>query len=167
MIPSFKPGIVASNSIRKVAAGDVTPNAISPNLCNAQSNCTYIEDYYDFFNNRQITGIDTTITVRVEYSNTLTQLYYRKNYSTTVDQSGVNLCEDTQSVRALSPGYNYAANGWTQINNNGTFTLVNNDWISFGCSRKSGSGYTTESVTLKNQSNGDAVLTTFDAEICS
>lgn len=163
MIPSFKPGIMSSNRIRKAAAGDVTPDAIA-GWCNAISKSSYFEDCVDKFTAERITGIDTTITLKVEYANSSMQLWLKKNNTTNPSYSQSNFCDTSSSGNYFFGGnYNYAANGWTQLNNNDTFTAVNNDWISFGASRKSGTGYASEAVTLKNVSDGNAVIGTFNA----
>jgi hypothetical protein len=164
MIPSFRPGIRSSNRIRAVASADVTPTAIA-GWCDCYAHTSYVEDCYDSITNEQITGIDTTITLKVEYANILMQLWVKKNFSTTPTYSNFNFC-DTET-KLLTYDYNFSGNGWTQLNNNDTFTVVNNDWVAFGCSKKSGTGYQSEAVTLKNVSGGNATIGTFAAAYIS
>jgi len=68
MIPSFKPGILSSNIIRAAGGGgggsDVTPNAV--NWIESTSNSLVATS-----NQQTITGINTTITLRIELSNSL------------------------------------------------------------------------------------------------
>lgn len=83
IIPSSTHGIIASSRPRIVAAGggsDVTPNAVN-----------WVEDSTNAIvatsNQQTITGINTTITLRIQLTNTLECLqyaYYRKNSGSNV-----------------------------------------------------------------------------------
>jgi hypothetical protein len=168
MIPSFRPGIRSSNRIRAVASADVTPTLTGTDgtvWCDTLYRGQYIEDCFEYYTNARFTNIDTTITIRVEYLNVNIQLYYKKNHSTVMPYtSGGNFCGDTIDQRYYASGsYNYSTNGWTAVNNNDTLTISNNDYLAFGATLKAGSGYQSEAVTLKNVSDGNAIVGTFNA----
>ena len=145
MIPSFKHGIIASSRPRVVAAGgDVTPNAVN-----------FISVYYNNdvgeyqYTEKQITGINQTITLRVEYSTpgSHAQLYYSVS-----NTSGFVVFGDNNSLD--SPiGY-----GMTPIGNLGTFTVQNNQYVTFGVIPSCGADAI---VTVVNTSDASAVLDTF------
>jgi len=55
-----------------------------------------------------------------------------------------------------------ASNGYTNIRHNDTLTVSNNQYVVFGV--QSGTGVTTSStITVKNNSDGNATLDTFTA----
>lgn len=143
IIPSRSYGVIASSRPRIVAAsGDVTPNSVN-----------FISIYYNndvgeySYSERQITGIDQTITLRVQYTSPGSTVYYSVS-----NTSGFAVFGDNNSL--VSP-IDY---GMTSISNNGTFTVSNNQYVTFGvipvCSADA-------IVTLLNQSDSDAVLDTF------
>lgn len=162
------PRVASVGSFKRPPSGpaaDVTPNVMGNNgvWCDPVARSNYIEDCWYFMSNEQITGITTTITLRAEYANSTMQLWVRKNYSTDPSYGNYNLCDG--SVTALfeyGPNVdpNFASLGWTQLNNNATFTAVNNDWIAFACSIKSGIGIT-EAVQIKNVSDNNTVIASF------
>ena len=97
--------------------------------------------------NQRITGIDTSITLRVELSSTgYPYLYYKIDNSTPL------------YTTAQSP----TTNSFTNIVHNGTITVSNNQYISF-CNVGSSTGNQSTTVTVKNTSDGNATLDTFTA----
>jgi hypothetical protein len=123
IIPSFHAGRVA----RAAAGGGVTPNAVNwANASGGQETQTAM---------LQITGITTTITLRVFYTGTGA---FRK-YS-------------VQSTASFGTG--------TVIASNGTFTISNNQYLGFSMSASSSRPQTTN-FTITNVSDADAVLDTF------
>jgi len=137
MIPSFKHGIIASSRPRIVAGGgvDVTPNAVN------WGTISYDNDLVEYtYAEQQITGINQTITLKVQFGAVGWTIYYYVS-----NTSG--------DIGAGSP----IINGMTSIANNGTFTVSNNQWVTFGA-RSSCAGTTTLSVL--NQSDGDVTLDT-------
>ena len=130
MIPSFKHGIIASSRPRVVAAGsDVTPNAVNwANTTGGNPTQTAM---------LQITGITSTITLRVSYSKDAF--------------AGNNQEYSVQSTASFGTG--------TFIANNGTFTISNNQYLGF--SSNSLYSFATTTFTITNVSDGDAVIDTF------
>ena len=130
MIPSFKHGIIASSRPRVVAAGsDVTPNAVNwANTTGGNPTQTAM---------LQITGITSTITLRVAYSKPF--------------NAGNNQEYSVQSTASFGTG--------TFIANNGTFTISNNQYLGF--SSNSLLDFATTTFTITNVSDGDAVIDTF------
>jgi hypothetical protein len=146
IIPSSTHGVIASSRPRVVvASGDVTPNAV--NFTSIYYNNDVIEYGYT---EKQITGINQTITLKVQYNSPGSTVYYSVSNS-----SGFAVFGDNNSPN--SP-LDY---GMTAISNNGTFTVSNNQYVTFGvtpvCS-------VSAIVTVLNQSDGDAVLDTFFIE---
>jgi hypothetical protein len=83
----------------------------------------------------QITGITSTITLQVAYSgNNINQKY------------------SVQSTASFGTG--------TAIANNGTFTISNNQYLGFSCESPY-PYYNTDTFTITNVSDGNAVLDTF------
>jgi hypothetical protein len=83
----------------------------------------------------QITGITSTITLQVAYSgNNINQKY------------------SVQSTASFGTG--------TAIANNGTFTISNNQYLGFSC-QSPYPYFNTDTFTITNVSDGDAVLDTF------
>ena len=83
----------------------------------------------------QITGITSTITLQVAYSgNNINQKY------------------SVQSTASFGTG--------TAIANNGTFTISNNQYLGFSC-QSPYPYYNTDTFTITNVSDGNAVLDTF------
>ena len=145
MIPSFKPGIISSNMIRAAAGGaDVTPNAVN------WADIYLLNGLVFFYSERQITGIDSSITLKVQYTPlfSATLYYYVSNTSGAIVSGDNSLVADPVS------------SSMTAISNNGTFTVSNNQYVTFGVIPTCGEFCT---VTVKNQSDGDVTLDTFFA----
>ena len=127
------------------AGGDVTPNAVN------WSDVSYNNDFGEYvYANQQITGISTTITLQVQIANgsAATLYYYVSNFADDPHPDGGSI---------LSPTYY----GMNSIANNGTFTVSNNQYVTFGVE----TGCTqTPVVTVKNQSDSNATLDTFAIE---
>lgn len=98
---------------------------------------------YGQITSQQITGIGSSITLKVEYNSPPT-LWYKKGSTDLSGDSG-----DTPSNE-----------GFTLIANNGTFSVDNNEWVSFMCEHDD--KQSAKTVTVKNESDGDAVLDTFN-----
>ena len=137
MIPSFKPGIMSSNRIRAAGGGgggDVTPNAVN-----------WADVEFPFGGSPaqtsmlQITGISSTITLRVTYTS---EVYaYGQQYS-------------VQSTASFGTG--------TAIASNGTFTVSNGQYVGFSSSASGGGGYlSSTNWTVTNDSDGGALIDTF------
>lgn len=145
MIPSFKHGIIASSRPRVVAGGggsDVTPNAV--NFTSIYYNNEFGEYAYT---EKQITGINQTITLRVEFSSPGSQLYYSVSNTSGFVVFGDNVSYDSP------PGY-----GMTPINNLDSFNVQNNQYVTFGVQPTCSAN---EIVTVVNTSDASAVLDTF------
>ena len=119
--------------------GDVTPNAVS------WADLLYngILGYFPY-SERQISGIDTTITLKVEIGD-FTDVWVLVESSA---QFGGG-----DSTSAQDPSYL----GFSQLFDGDTFTVSNNEWVTF-----MGSGScTSTTITVKNQSDGNATRDTF------
>ena len=148
ILPSRSFGVVASSRPRIVVSGgggDVTPNAV--NFISIYQNTEFTEYGYT---EKQITGINQTITLRVQYTSPGSTVYYAVSNS-----SGFAVFGDNNSLN--SPIYY----GMTSISNNGTFTVSNNQYVTFGVIPSCGASAI---VTVLNQSDGDAVLDTFNLD---
>ena len=120
----------ASRVARAAAGGggDVTPNEVNWGFPYAQSIATSAM--------LQITGITSTITLRVAFSG---------------DQ--INQKYSVQSTASFGTG--------TAIANNGTFTISNNQYLGFSSETTSGTKSTFWTIT--NVSDGNAVIDTFQS----
>ena len=129
---------------KKGSAADVTPNAVN------WATLSFDNDSGLYgYSEKQITGINQTITLQVQLNNTYGfTLYYFVSTS-----AGDMVSGDASSL--TDP----ASFGMNSIANNGTFTVTNNQYVTFGaiisCLIQS------PVVTVKNQSNSDATLDTF------
>ena len=130
---------------KKGSAVDVTPAAVN-----------WADVYYDNdsglygYSERQITGINQTITLQVQiapYDGAGITLYYFVSSSAGAKVSG-------DATSATSPS-SFSMN---QIAHNGTFTVTNNQYVTFGV--QTGCNMNPV-VTVKNQSNSNATLDTF------
>ena len=132
----------ASRVARAAAGGgsDVTPAAVNWANCGLiVNNTTYV------YSAQQITGIDTTITLQISTSSSFNRLVYKVQSTSTVPASS-------------SPP---SSNGYTQISDTGTLTVSNNQWLVFCCRTNA---TVTTTVTVRNTSDGNAVLDTFTAQ---
>ena len=138
MIPSFKHGIIASSRPRVVAGGggsDVTPNAVN------WGTISYDNDTAEYtYAEQQITGINQTITLKVQYTSPGSTVYYYVSNTSGDIVGGAPFL-----------------NGMSSIANNGTFTVSNNQYVTFGVDAVCGAFAT---VTVLNQSDGDVTLDT-------
>lgn len=145
MIPSFKPGIMSSNQIRVAVGGgaDVTPNAVNWSAIGYNGNSGNFA-----YSERQITGINTTITLQVQ----IPVLYTGSGvYYLVSNTAGAIVSGDAESA---SEPFFVA----TQITNNGTFTVNNNQYVTFGA--YTGCFDTSFSITVVNQSDSNTTLDT-------
>jgi hypothetical protein len=140
IIPSQHASRVARAAAGGGGGGDVTPAAV--NWATVYfNNDSGIWGYSE----RQITGIDQTITLQVQYAGSVT-LYYFVSSSAGAKVSG-------DATSATSPS-GFSMNS---IANNGTFTVTNNQYVTFGVEL-----FCTQSTaTVKNQSDSNATLDTF------
>ena len=127
IIPSQHASRVARAAAGGGGGGDVTPNAV--NWANASGGIVTESAML------QISGITSTITLRVAYS-------------------GVNINQkySVQSTASFGTG--------TAIANNGTFTISNNQYLGFSCESPY-PFFNTDTFTITNVSDADAVLDTF------
>ena len=128
---------------KKTSAVDNTPAAVN-----------WAEVYYNNdsglygYSEKQITGINQTITLQVQIANGAgTTLYYFVSSSAGAKVSG-------DATSATSPS-GFSMNS---IANNGTFTVTNNQYVTFGV--ETGCNMSPV-VTVKNQSDSNATLDTF------
>lgn len=129
-----------------ISTSDVTPNAV--NWANVGFD-SGLERYS--YSSRQITGINQTITLKVEYSTNFTDLYVKVS-----NPAGGN---DGQDYTLFAPPYDDMS--FSYINNNGTFTVSNNQYVTFAAD----TGTPSVLVTVKNTSDGNTTLDTFLADI--
>jgi hypothetical protein len=148
IIPSSSMGVFASSKPKIVVSGggggDVTPNAVN------WADIYLLDGLVYFYSERQITGIDSSITLKVQYTPlfSATLYYYVSNTSGAIVSGDNSLLADPVS------------SSMTAISNNGTFTVSNNQYVTFGVIPACGDVFT---VTVKNQSDGDVTLDTFVA----
>ena len=129
-----------------ISTTDVTPNAV--NWANVGFNSGQ-ESYV--YSSRQITGINQTITLKVEYSTNFTDLYVKVS-----NPAGGNDGQDYSLFAPPNEGFEFS-----YINNNGTFTVSNNQYVTFAAD----TGTPSVLVTVKNTSDGNTTLDTFLADI--
>ena len=135
--------IIPSQHASRVArAADNTPAAVNwsnVSQVGAGKNNTYV------YSAQQITGIGTSITLQVVFSNTgFAALRYKIQSTSTVPAS---------NSAPLSNSYSSASH-------NGTITVSNNEYLVFASSGSSGQSTT---VTVNNTSDSNATLDTFTA----
>ena len=127
---------------KKGSAADVTPNAVN------WGNVSYDNDIGEYvYANQQITGISTTITLKVEIVNGAgaSLYYYVSNFADDPHPGGGAITSPS--------GF-----GMNLIAHNGTFTVSNNQYVTFGVQ----TGCNQDPVvTVKNQSDSNATLDTF------
>ena len=129
-----------------ISTSDVTPNTVNwANVGFDSGQETYL------YSSRQITGINQTITLKVEYSTTFTDLYVKVS-----NPAGGN---DGQDYALFSPPYEGFE--FSYINNNETFTVSNNQYVTFAAD----TGTPSVLVTVKNTSDGNTTIDTFLADI--
>ena len=140
IIPSSS--FASFSSVKKPVAGgggsDVTPNAVNWGTIsydNDTAEYTYAEQCF--------TGINQTITLKVQYTSPGSTVYYYVS----------NTEGDISTIDPSSP----STNGMTPIANNGTFTVSNDQCVTFGATPAC-SAFAT--VTVLNQSDGDVILDT-------
>ena len=133
----------ASRVARAAANSDVTPNAVN------WANVYYDNEMVEWgYSEKQITGINQTITLQVQIANGAgATLYYFVSSSASAKVTG-------DATSATSPS-GFSMNS---IANNGTFTVTNNQYVTFGVE----TGCNMSPVaTVKNQSDSNATLDTF------
>lgn len=131
-------------SAKKGSAADVTPNAVDWAALSFDN-----ESGLYGYSEKQITGINQTITLQVQLNNTYGfTLYYFVSSSASAKVTG-------DATSATSPS-GFSMNS---IANNGTFTVTNNQYVTFGATI---SCFINSPVaTIKNQSDSNATLDTF------
>ena len=145
IIPSQHASRVARAAAGGGGGGDVTPNAV--NWATVYNNEYSVWGYSE----RQITGIDQTITLQVQIADGAgATLYYFVSSSAGAKVSG-------DGTSATSPS-GFSMNS---IANNGTFTVTNNQYVTFGVETGCNSSPV---ATVKNQSDSNATLDTFAME---
>jgi len=123
--------------------GDVTPAAVNWSDCGEFAVKKLVNYTYSA---QQITGISTSITLQVVFSNTaFTYLQYKIQSTSTVPASS-------------SPP---SSNGYSTASHNATITVSNNEYLVFCAGGSAG----TTTVTVNNTSDSNATLDTFTATI--
>jgi hypothetical protein len=128
--------------------GDVTPDAVN------WANIAYYEGGDDGpAGIQQIKNISTSITLKVSWTGSPVKMYYRINSTAPTWTNG--------GIFQHGGADNSAFVTSTRLTNSAgsTFTVSNNEYVSFICYIDG--GYGTGTVTVKNQSDGDIVLDTF------
>jgi len=148
---AFKVGMLAKKSTG--GGSDVIPDTI--NFGNIEYNGIVGEYLYT---EKQITGINQTITLKVTFTAQTNEVYYAVNAPIDPNYSRDNYGDLDGVFRIFDP----ATLGLTLISNNGTFTVNNNDWICFGCYGNTSTSFT---ITVKNNTDSDTTLDTFTATI--
>ena len=149
IIPSSS--FASFSSIKKPVAGgggaDVTPNAVN-----------WADIYFDggagewYYTEKQITGINQTITLKVQYISLFgSELYYF------VSNSPAAIIPGGGGIDGVAP----TNLGMNIIANNGTFTVSNNEYVTFGANVVCGENTT---ITVKNQSDGDSTMDTMNMQ---
>jgi hypothetical protein len=139
---AYKIGVLAKKATGGGGA-DVTPNAVN-----------WADVYYNgmsgswLCSERQITGIDTTITLKIT-STTADGCYVFVSNTAGAIVSGD---DSTQSDPSFL--------GMTFLDPNDTFTVSNNQYVTF---THSGASFNSV-ITVANQSDGAAVLDTFNSD---
>ena len=123
---------------------DVTPDAVD-----AFDYAEFDNSYYTAVNAIfQITGIDTTITLKAFYADGNYGVGNFKMYYAVVDSIGIWPSEIMQTVGTL-------------LENNGTFTVTNGKYVVIGCGETAFE--VGDTIQIKNVSDSDAILTTINA----
>ena len=140
---------------KKGSASDVTPDTID------WTDLYYSELIGDVpFTEKQITGINQTITLKVSVPANI-NFYYAVNAPINIDYDRFEY-GDLEGRTSLNGPEVF---GLSQIYNNDTFTVNNNDWVVFSVT---GSGTSVlDTVTVTNVSDNDATLDTFTVEVFS
>jgi len=131
---------------KKASGGgaDNTPNVV---LWNDASVAFAKKSYAYAYSNSDISGISSSITLKVEFSDTAFPYFYYK-----VDN-------DINPPSVPSPP---TSNSFINILHNGTFSVSNGQYVHF-CPIRSTTGTVSTTVTIKNVSDGNATLDTFTA----
>jgi hypothetical protein len=124
--------------------GDVTPAAVN------WATLSFDNDSGLYgYSEKQITGINETITLKVEFNNSNGfTLYYFVSSSASAKVTG----DATSSTSPTGFSMN-------SIANNGTFTVTNNQYVTFGATISC--FINSPVVTVKNQSDSNVTLDTF------
>lgn len=133
---------------------DIIPDAV--NWSNIDYNGVVGEYTYT---EKQITGINQTITLKVTQS---TSSFLNMYYAVNAPIDGNYSRDAYGDLEGRLTSYDPFTLGLTSIANNGTFTVNNNDWVSFTCEGSTNGNIT---VTIKNNSDGDSTLDTFTATV--
>ena len=127
--------------------GDVTPNAVNwANVYDDSDNATYT------YSERQITGINQTITLQVEVTNYGGGGLY---YFVSSNASAIVTGDATSATSPIGFGMNSIPLYFPAFS--GSFTVTNNQYVTFGTA----GGFSSGTVTVKNQSDSNTTLDTF------
>ena len=152
---AFKVGMLS----KKATGGggsDIIPDAV--NWSNVDYNGIVGEYTYT---EKQITGINQTITLKVTQSTTsFLNMYYAVNAPINGDYSR----DAYGDLEARTSIFDPSIFGLTTIADGGTFTVNNNDWVCFACD---GGSNGTITISIKNNSDGDSTLDSFTATTSS
>lgn len=130
---------------KKTSAVDNTPNAV--NWADITTSTGFLKPvgFRYAYSAKQITGVDTSITLRTVFTTTsYARLYYKIQSTSTVP------------ANTSAP----TSNGYTNILHNGTITVSNNEYVVFSTT---GGDNTNSVITVNNTSDSNATLDTFTA----
>ncbi len=128
----------------KKTAADNTPAAVNWTDITTSSGFKPVGFRYAY-SAQQITGVDTSITLRTVFTTTsYARLYYKVQSTNTVP------------ANTSAP----TSNGYTNILHNGTITVSNNEYVVFSTT---GGENTNSVITVNNTSNNNQTLDTFTA----
>ena len=122
---------------------DIIPNSVD---------WSDIKYYFDFgpieFTSKQITGINSNISIKINLSSSNPLLYYKVTSNQVTSGSGTPISD-----------------GYTQITDNNLISnIANNQWITFRTYVSYITSYGPTTVTVKNNSDNDSVLDTFNIQ---
>jgi hypothetical protein len=149
ILPNFRPPYLTPIKIITSSGADVVPNAIN------WGQATYdvaIPEYTT--TEKQVTGINQTITLKLTGAWGVNGFVYVRVNSTPLGDGWVT----TDPV----------GDGFSTIAVDGTFTVSNNQYVGFACDGFAfgPGGYPFSwTVTVKNNSDGDTILDTFDCVV--
>jgi hypothetical protein len=138
-------------------SGDVTPDALN------WGDIGYDDSTGIFtYNQEQVTGIDTPITLQV--------FYFSNNTGQPINPPSGARVQVSVDNSAISPDTSLPPNAqsvgsFAAIAAEGTFVVTNNQYVTFGCQTGSGNGNLDVTVTVKNVTDGNTTLDTFEQDI--
>lgn len=126
-------------------SGDIIPDSV---------NWSDIKHYFGFgpieFTSKQITGINSNISLKINLASSDPLLYYKVT---------------NNEITSVNPKSTPISDGYTQITDNNLISnIANNQWITFRTYVLEAESYGPTTVTVKNNSDNDSVLDTFNIQ---